>query len=178
MMGAHHSVEQELRRLVKASGSIDARPEGLGVVPFVATSRDDMGDVIRKSIEVLSTVDEHSLQDRWPSVEEWRRILPGWFVDRCAPELSQRDTDAWVARWRALSPEQQRDEEARQPWSLADWLYWLEPDRREWFWWKATLRDRNRADIELAVDSWPFPWGAFAWLLRASGADDVRAEMA
>lgn len=62
-----------------------------------------------------------------------------------------------------------------QGWSLADWLHWLEPSQREWFWWDAFLQSRNTLLERVQVNGWPTPLGALEWLLRVCGATDVAA---
>ncbi len=61
-------------------------------------------------------------------------------------------------------------------WSLEDWLYWMEPDNRTWTWWDGCEKDSDRLAVALEVSEWPFPWGAFSWLLVATGAKTVDAE--
>jgi hypothetical protein len=172
-MTGHELVQKELVRL-RDGHTHDAAPEALGLVSFVVGASHDMSTIIHRAMDVLLTVDDRA--DNWPSPEKWPRILPEWFVAKCAPEKSNAEASAWLARWQALSPEKQKEEEGRQPWSLLDWLYWLEPERREWFWWTATVKNPQEGVIELVVKAWPFPWGSFAWLMQASGAEVVRAE--
>ena len=167
-------IELELRCLEGHRAAADS-PAGVGLVRFVISGPEPARVVIERAASVLRVVDQQSR--RWPEMERWKQVLPSWFVARCAPEQSKEQTDEWLARWRSLSPREQQAEEERQPWSLLDWLHWLHPDRREWLWWdSAVYRDAGSALVVLAVQSWPFPWGAFRWLLQAAGADQVEAE--
>jgi hypothetical protein len=61
-------------------------------------------------------------------------------------------------------------EESNAKWSLANWLAWMEPDERSWLWWDADVVDDEHLLVSVAIDSWPFGWGAISWLFRGSGA--------
>lgn len=100
--------------------------------------------------------------------------LPSWFVEACAPEESKKEALQWLERWRALPPAEQAAASARARWSLLDWLYWMDPARREWHWWDAQLVDQQTLKLLVEVDSWPAPLGAVEWLLRASGALELK----
>lgn len=149
-------------------------PGGLGTVAFVVQAPGDDGSaLIAKATSVLRVMDESGLE-RWPSVEEWRTLLPPWFTSACAPEMNTDEAKSWLARWEKLNDAERRAEEEGKPWALADWLYWMEPGRRGWWWWEH--RQGAGLLVLVEVDEWPFPWGALGWLLRASGAKDVIPE--
>jgi hypothetical protein len=109
----------------------------------------------------------------WPSVERWSRLLPAWFVEGCAPERDQDEAEQWLAWWRTLPADEQARVSSEQRWSLADWLYWLEPSERQWFWWDAAVEDSTRLRVMVEVSGLPAPLGALLWLLRASGAGTI-----
>src|SRR5262245_41772238 len=70
--------EAERRRL--ASDGALGNPAGVGT--DVLTVRTRVGaprDVIERSREVLLIVTSRT-SDRWPTLDEWRRLLPAWFV--------------------------------------------------------------------------------------------------
>jgi hypothetical protein len=165
-------VARELRRL--EYGPAAELPRGLGLVRFITSTTGGVEAVLSRAKQVLARVDEYA--PRRPSDDEWRRVLPAWFVARCAPELSSQEAEAALSRWRAMSPSDQREAEKQHRWPLLDWLYWLEPERRGWFWWDANASDDSHAVVAVEVQGWPFPWGALSWLLRAAGADQVAPE--
>jgi hypothetical protein len=144
-------------------------PDGYFLTALVVRSKGDIASVTDRTANVLATVLEHG-QKVSASVEAWRRLLPSWFVEQCAPEITKED----VERRRQLSPEL-REALAKQ-WSLGGWLYWFEADRREWKWWRALAISPTEARVELVVPGIPFPWGALEWLLRCAGASDVESE--
>ncbi len=157
---------QELCRLLL--GSSEAVVDDLVTVRFnVVAPPSQFDNVITRAKEVLIRLDE-TAREQWPAVETWVKVLPVWFIEACAPEKSHAEARAWLARWRGLSNVERDREEREKAWSLANWLYWMEPDRRTW-WWVSTREQQ----VLVAVIEWPFPWGALSWLLRASGATSV-----
>lgn len=58
-------------------------------------------------------------------------------------------------------------------WALTDWLYWLEPSQREWFWWDASVRGADSLLVRVQVTGWPTALGSLEWVLLASGAREV-----
>jgi hypothetical protein len=69
----------------------------------------------------------------------------------------------------------ERAEEQKKPWSLDNWVHWMRPENREWYWWDAEVVGGAAAVVEVEVDGWPFPWGSLEWLLKAAGANSVAA---
>jgi hypothetical protein len=136
-------------------------------VRFAVAAPGDAPGVVARAKQALSRVDEHS--SVWPSDDEWRMLLPPGFVARCVPELTTEESEGWLSRWRAISPSEQEESEEKEPWSLVEWLYWAQPERREWFWWDANTLDDRSAVVAVEVQGWPFPWGSLSWLLRAAG---------
>jgi hypothetical protein len=148
---------------------------GIGSVRFFVRCPGNAEEILSKGKQVLRTVLEH-LDGPWPSDTEWRRVLPKWFVEACAEEISREEAEKWLARWRKLPPAQQAKEEAEKAWSLSDWLYWFEDGNRQWEWWDAAVRDPDTIQVAAEVKCWPFPWGALRWLFKACGAIQVDAE--
>ena len=168
------SHERERKRLQNGPG--DDRPAGVGTVVFdVSCTRVDAATVLQRGKAVLEIVGAFT-SDAWPSKNEWRDLLPDWFVAACAPEMTPEQADQWLKRWEVMSPEEREEEERNQQWSLADWLHWMKPTERKWLWWDSEVIEPTLARVALEVESWPFPWGAFKWLMQAAGADDVFSE--
>ena len=57
-----------------------------------------------------------------------------------------------------------------------DWLHWLEPDNRTWFWWDAAVTQDDALRVMVEVPGASAPLGALEWLFKASGAGEVRPE--
>jgi len=167
-------IEDELRHLLIGTNPIDI-PEGLGIVQVNAYCPGNAGVVLSKSREVLEVVLRQSALE-WLSDEDWQRLLPEWFVRRCAREKTEEEAEQWLQWWRGLESEEQLNENQRLEWTLIDWIAWFFPDERQWFWWDAIVESNNLLRVAIEIQAWPFPWGCLAWLLRASGATTVEPE--
>lgn len=141
----------------------------------VARCHGDAPAVLARAREVMAVLLDES-GPPWPSVEAWRDKLPNWFVQACGRERSAAELARWLDWWRALPAEEQSRATREQRWSLADWLYWLGPSERQWFWWDAAVEDPDNAVVMVEVPGWPAPLGALDWLLRSAGAFEVLHE--
>jgi hypothetical protein len=122
--------------------------------------------------EVMMTILQHGAGD-WPDLKGWQAELPEWFVLACAPEKTAAEEQAELMWWRSLSPDEQAaaDESAR--WSLSDWLWWLEPENRTWYWLGSEIVDPQHLVVYVDTDGAPSPTGALHWLLTAAGAINI-----
>lgn len=168
-------LQAEIRRLAFGPTK-DEKPKGLGTVRFIARCPIGATDVITGVKSVLRIIDDASLT-RWPDQRGWQTKLPEWFISACAPPNTAEQADQWLQWWKKLSPDEQARVEAEKDWSLGNWLYWMEPANRQWFWWDAeALTDCDHVVVAIEVDAWPFPWGALRWLFKAAGASVLEPE--
>jgi hypothetical protein len=151
--------EEELRHLAEGARPAEAAG-GLGLVELVALA-EDAGQLLLRCRQVLECVLRES-GHRWPTLDQWRQILPAWFVDACAPERTVEEDAAILDGRFRLSDD--------APWTLSEWLGWLEPDNRQWFWWDSLAEGRDRLRIIVEIADWPTPLGSLRWLVKASGA--------
>ena len=159
---------EELRHLSQGPRA-DEHPTGAGLVR-VRFASSAPAAVLARSREVLASVLAVPAP-RWPAVAEWGRLLPGWFVEACAPDDASAE-QRWLDWWRGLEPSERTRVEREKRWTLDSWLSWLEPDEREWYWWDADTEVAG-GEVVVEVPGWPAPVGALGWLLRASGATSV-----
>jgi hypothetical protein len=122
--------------------------------------------VLGRCKEVLGLVSAVNL-DPWPSVEQWGKTLPKWFVDACFPEVIREEAER-----RHRLPMSDRERLAEQ-WSVGAWTYWFRPSERSWYWWNARVVDANHAEVQVVSESVPFAMGALKWLCKAAGARQV-----
>ena len=111
----------------------------------------------------------------WPALDRWEEVLPEWFVRACAKPMSDEEAQSWLHRWRGMSQAEQSRVSEEQPWSLPDWLYWMEPTQSVWRWARARQRSATELEVTLAVEGLPVALGAFKWLARTAGAERVMA---
>ena len=149
---------------------------GVGIARFIIRCNNNADEVLNLAKRVLVIVNYNS-ELVWPSFEEWSKILPNKFVNNCAPELSKSESEKEINYRRSLPWEKQVSLEKNKKWSLGNWLVWLEPETREWFWWNAHKFDGEIENthflIEVTALDDPFTSGALKWLFKACGAIDV-----
>ena len=167
--------EHELHHIDNGPDPLEA-PGGIGLVTFDVDCDGNAQQVYERSREVLRIIVQQYEKPWWPPLEEWKRILPQWFVEACAPEESHEEAERWSKWWRNLPREEQRRVEAEQRWSVDNWIYWFEKVNRHWWWWDALVDSPDEMRVAVQVEGWPFPWGSLRWLLKASGADEVTSE--
>jgi hypothetical protein len=168
---------RELDR-VTGNPAKDSSPQGIGTVRFVIDCPKDVdaASVLERAKSVMAAVDSAVLQG-WPSNDHAAPILPKWFTSACAPEKSKEEKAQWLRWWRGLSYEEKLRKGAEAKWSLSNWLYWLEPENRECFWWDSFIQEgSNRIVLAVEVDGSPFPWEHLGWLFLAAGAATVEEE--
>ncbi len=169
-MGTIVQIESELRRL--ASGTaLNEAPSEIGLVRFIARCPFGVDEVLEKVKSVLKSVDASALiHDK--NTAGW--ILPGWFVAACTPQMNPDEASEWLDSWKKLSLDEQIIAEEEKGWSLEEWLYWMEPVNRQWFFWDAEVSGAcDHIILAVQVDSWPFPWGSLKWLFKAAGASSL-----
>jgi hypothetical protein len=128
-------------------------------------------ECLAKLQEVLEPIEQVGVA--WPTAESWERTLPHWFVSACAKPMSASEAEAYVARWRTMSREEQIEADKGEQWSLPDWLYWMEPKQSVWRWFGAAPTAPDKLEVTLTVEGLPVALGSFEWLARAAGASDV-----
>ena len=162
----------ELRHLF-----IGQHPEEQGecfaIIWFNVSCPGNANQVLQNSREVLAIV-LRQYEKNWLSENEWREVLPRWFVEGCAPESTEEENEENLANWRTLSREEQIREEEEEFWSVMEWISWFEPtEERYWFWWDAVVKAPNLLLVAVEVVDCIYPSVSLEWLLRASGAIKV-----
>src|SRR5213075_1262403 len=129
------------------------KPGGVGTVRFLVRCPFVTTDVLTKAKEVMKVVDEATLRG-WPANGDSAPRLPEWFTSACVAEMSPEQAKHWLAWWKSLSPEEQTKAEIEKDWSLDNWLYWMEPGNRQWFWWDAkVLEDYDHIALAIEVEA-------------------------
>ncbi|NDJ58751.1 hypothetical protein GWD52_17515 [Enterobacteriaceae bacterium 4M9] len=153
---------------------------GVGIARFIVACDSNALATLSLAKEVLSIVNAHSLE-QWPTLEDWKTMLPSKFVNRCLQESQEEQKIEAQKKWEQLSYDEKIKAAALdEQWALSSWLSWLEPEGREWFWWNAILFDEPLDEthflVEVTVLDSPFMSGALKWLFKASGALSVVSE--
>jgi hypothetical protein len=109
----------------------------------------DAATALGRVREVLDVVLRHQ-DGEWPSIDEWKRLLPRWFVNVCVDDREVKDC-------------------ILDRWSLRAWTHWLQPDQRRWRWWDATPTPRS-LQIRVVPLQRPYLRGSLEWVLRMAAA--------
>jgi hypothetical protein len=129
--------------------------------------------VLERIKEVLNLVNI-AARSSWPeNWRDWHKFLPRWFLSKCTLEEAglKRDPELiWLPLDSLNSWASERRGEMETPWPLADWVYWMAPERRDWYWWEGVVIDQKNLEIQMEIRNWPFPDGPLDWLARAAGA--------
>lgn len=165
----------ELRRLEDAPCEGE-RPDGAGIVSFLADCPEGAARVKARAMDVIRVVDEAALCRR-SNREDYVARLPRWFTAVTGAAMTPAEENRWLARRRRLPPAERLLADENRAWSLDAWLFWMEPSGRQWFWWRADQGDNNSMlVVTVTVEAWPCPWGALRWLIRAAGGVDLRLQ--
>ncbi|MHB8064327.1 MAG: hypothetical protein ACYDG2_17130 [Ruminiclostridium sp.] len=160
-------IKYEINRLLNGVEESNKVDENL-LVDFEVKCGKKTEVVLGRCKEVLKIVLENSV-GKWPSIDEWRQLLPQWFIERCAREITMEEAEKRLS----LSIEERKEINRKEGWTLSAWIYWFNPEERKWFWWDAKIYEEDTIIITVECISWPFPWRSLEWLFIASGAMSV-----
>lgn len=105
-----------------------------------------------------------------------RASLPKWYREACAPDKTTEEAKTYIEWLRNLPyPARIEHAETPRPWTLKAWIYWMDPERREWH-WVSSSGSENRGIVWIDARSHPFADGALVWLFRSAGAVEVDSE--
>jgi hypothetical protein len=145
-------IQEELKR-IRTRPAFDEKPDGVGTVRFFVHYEGFAETLLQRTKSLLVIVDKIALSG-WLADEEWGSRLPEWFTNACSPSMSTAQAEEWLTTWRRLTREQQDEVEATKKWSLENWLYWMEPKNRQWFWWDAAALDTSQVILTVEAPEW------------------------
>lgn len=138
--------EEERRHLAGAAGAA-APPARLDTIEVECEG--GAARALERVREALMPVLEHQ-EGPWPSLDDWKTLLPAWFVEACVDDRQVRDC-------------------VLDRWSLRAWLHWLQPDQRQWRWWDAEVAGDTHLRVRLVPLADPYLKGSVDWLLAVAG---------
>lgn len=158
--------ELELNRLQNCV--IKEKEKGKFYVDFEVKCSENASSVLDNCKEIMRIVLRET-ENKNLALEEWMLILPNWFVKGCSKEMTEEE----IAHRVTLPIEERVRLSEEEGWSLSDWLYWLKPEQRQWYWWNSEIIDSNTFKITVECFGSPFPWGALEWLVKSAGAIEI-----
>ena len=155
---------QAERRRLLLNGAGESHRAG-----FLARTISAVGPNARSAAEqvrevMLAVVDN---EQAVPDDEQWKTLLPAWFVNACTPEQTAAESAESLRRWQAASTAERRTRHDSISWSLSSWCYWL-GENRSWWSWELEVTGETLL-WTLLVEEDPVPMGAAEWLVRATG---------
>ena len=157
------------RQRLDFEARVDVPPAGFRTVELLAVADEPLRTQDRCKSVMAEVLGKGS--GSWPSVAAWRDALPLWFVEACRDETAAERME-WLEWWRGLPSEEQSVVARSRAWSLDNWLSWIEPGQRPWFWWGSSAV-AGEITIEVLAGPDVVPLGALEWLLTAAGASSV-----
>lgn len=161
----------EMKRVELGPQSDEPAP-GLLILPYRARSNGSAAMALDRTKEVVRAVISVP-DDQWEDMQSLAQRFPQWFVGSFRPEATRKEEERWLAQWRKASPIDKHRLHEERGWELSGWCYWMEPEHRDWQWWRSEVIHRDEAIVEVAVFEWPFASGALRWILRSSGFSAV-----
>ncbi|WPC41181.1 hypothetical protein [Clostridium sp. JS66] len=153
-------MKNETLRLIDGLSS-DEKVNCESLSMFTIKCNQDSSNVLAKCKEVLKIVLENN-ENIELTLEDWKKLLPKWFIEKFGKEITQEEAEE-----RIKLPIEERMEKA---WRLSAWIYWFEPNERQWYWYDAKVIDNNTIHLLVECEGWPFAWGALEWLFKVCGA--------
>ncbi|MDO9384545.1 MAG: hypothetical protein Q7T86_16970 [Hyphomicrobiaceae bacterium] len=150
----------------------DALPELLRV-RLVGRSEEAANVVVQRVSHILQVVDCTLLNNAAAANVDWREVVPTWFLTAVIPTLTPAEQQQHLSWWRNLSAEEKARYEITQKWTLDGWLYWMEPELRQWFMLSLHYSGKDQIGGLIRVLEWPTPWGSLRWLFRAAGCSQL-----
>lgn len=123
--------------------------------------------VLNRCKEVIKIILKNT-DDIWPELDKWRNILPVWFIEQFSPEITKKEAEKRIQI--PLRQRMKTDDE----WTLSGWLYWLQPENRQWYWWDAVIENDRLIKVGVDALDWPLLSGSLKWLLKTAGAVGVK----
>lgn len=154
----------EIRRLL--NGPRPGEAPGGPLLRFHAECDVEAAGVLQSVREVWATALWQADPGRL-STDEWKMILPRWFVGKFASELKVDDP---LLRRAFQLQDRMRPAEA---WTLSEWVRSLEPATRHWSWWSAQIPAPCVLDVTVAINGDGAGADSLQWVLRCAGAQTV-----
>ena len=119
-------------------------------------------DVLSKITNIMTTIEKQST-DSWPTDDNWKLILPKWFVNSFV-NLSQEEA-------RVLLANTPKSEWSKLPWDFGSWL---DAIRVKGWICRGIEQENNRILIKLEIIEWPASLEAFEKIVIESRGNIIR----
>lgn len=136
---------EELKRIEEnKEGQI---PKGPKII-ITAKGINNPTEILENTMEIIKNISEHAHPKKWPSDEEWKSILPLWFVESMTAKSSEdRDKDPNL-------------------WHFESWIDNIR--QRFWVWYSSKIEE-NSIIIVLEALSIPYLHDTLVYILYSQG---------
>ncbi|MBL9202286.1 MAG: hypothetical protein JNL39_17375 [Opitutaceae bacterium] len=153
---------QEIARLCSGSQAGEPLP---GPLVTVEASCDRIAADVLQEVRELWAIVVWQEEPAKLSEEQWRAILPGWFVGSCVAESdSDGAQESRVGLGNAV---------ACPPLTLGEWMRQVAPPVRSWAWWAANVTAPHAFEVKVTTDNAGADLRALFWMLSCAGARAV-----
>jgi len=154
---------QEKERVSEHGSNFHQIPTGWSLYQVVSLSNSKkvIQEIEQKVKEIMKVISSFDREKNWPSVEEWKNILPNWLT-QIFNFMTYDEFVQYIFKGGSvdnIGP------------NFSVWLNELKD--RGWLWWNSELKD-NGVFFSLIEDGWPCNKGSFRHILRAAGAKNIQ----
>lgn len=104
--------------------------------------------ILKNTKEIMTTVSEFAYTNQWPSDDEWKTILPKWFVESMT-----------------LKSSKERDEDENL-YHFESWIANIKD--RAWLWYSSKI-EKDNLEFVLETLSIPYLFSTFVYILYSQG---------
>jgi hypothetical protein len=105
-------------------------------------------DVLKKTKQVMKVVSQYAYTNDWPSDEEWKTILPKWFVE----SMTLKSLEEIM--------------KVKGQWHFESWIANIKD--RAWLWYSSKI-EKNSLEFVLETLSIPYLFSTFVYILYSQG---------
>lgn len=136
---------QELKRIENNNkGEIPNVPK----IIITAKNVRNPKEILENTKIIMKAISQFAYTDKWPSDEEWKNILPTWFVESMTLKNSEdRDKDE----------------------NLWHYESWIDNIRQRFWLWYSSKTDKNSLQIVLEALSIPYLHDTLVYILYSQG---------
>ncbi|MBL7730357.1 MAG: hypothetical protein JNM88_04200 [Chitinophagaceae bacterium] len=115
---------------------------------ITVTDVNNPSTVLQKTKDVIKPIASRGFTKKWPSDNEWKKILPAWFVESMVKKTpADRDKDPNL-------------------WHFESWLESMK--NRAWVWWSSKIED-NTITIALETLNLPYVFEQVLYIFYSQG---------
>lgn len=171
-----HAIRNEFNRLT--SNAFPNFTEGAWGDTFLVKCNGNANHVRQLIRNILLIFNDAYRHSRWYDFDEWLEILPKSFTEKFLPELNAANAEKLRHAWFNMSYEEKLAQAAiKQQWRLSNWLFYMMPDERRWFWWGDTiLGEQTKNDYFILAINLLEPYYSFELIeifIKNCGAKEI-----